>query len=277
MKSSPIHTSRGSRAIFFVPFAYFIATRLHGKSALASWIMIYPVPLLISVIAYSGEVPAQAGLMALALAIVATYTLYELGYMDNDTRTVRRETNPTERLSSVDKAFYEKWRWLIVASRLAIVVIACLAIERLADRNEPGLRAFYAGLLVLAAVFPAYNSIRGRTNLALQFLLVACRFCLPGMLLIDMNRAGYFSMMIVAFPLINLLERSGERRYRLAMLAPILKYKNLSRVLYYSIAVVGVSALGEVRMPAMVIFGYFLVYRLVSPALSRFVARRVDL
>lgn len=272
MTLSSTNASPRSRAIFFLPMAYFVSTRLEGRAAVASWVMIYPVPLLISVWTVSGHRVDPAGLVALLLAMLATYTLYELGYMDNDTRTVRRESAPTERLRDDEKAFYERARWFIVTLRLVIAFGACFAITALVPANAGGKLIFSLGLLGILTVFPAYNSVRGRVNLPLHFVLVLCRFCLPGMVLVSSDHWTYFGLMIVAFPLINLMERAGEPRYGLPVFGPVLKYRHWSRVIYYlvatAIALVILSASGS-SITAAVTLGYFFVYRLLSPFILR--------
>ena len=238
--------------MFFVPLAYFMSTRLIGMPAIASWIMIYPVPIVVSTWAFNGTIDAPQ-LLALIIAMIGIYTLYELGYMDNDTRTVVTERAPTERLNDAEKTFYRRWQWMIALSRFAVVVVAFFVIGKLVRENQTGNWFYLAGLVTILLAFPVYNSLRGRVNLPLHFILVACRFCMPGLILITSHQLQYVIVMIAAFPVINLLERCGEPRYRFAHLAPILGRRNRSRVIYYLMVFQECSSGSEIylfQMPA---------------------------
>lgn len=269
MSSSPMTARQRSRAVFYLPFVYFISTRLGGKAAILSWIMIYPVALLVSV---APDLGGANALPAMLLAMLATYSLYELGYMDNDTRTVRGEISPTERLDTGEKDYFGRMGWLIFAVRLVVVVAACSSIAALSCGTPDGRMAFFAGLGVIAIVFPLYNSLRGRANLPLHFVLVVCRFCLPGMVVTTHGFAEYLGMTVAAFPFINLLERAGESRYGLSLFAPLLTFKARVRVIYYLILTAAATAIWistDDGGAALILMVYFLVYRLVSPMIFK--------
>lgn len=258
------------RRIFLVPLAYLLGTRLANKRAVASFIAIYPLPIALSVWVYTGS-GEPADWLALAMAMLAFYGVYELGYMDNDTRTVRSEVAPTERLSDDEKNFYARARWWIAVLRLAFVAAACVSIELLLEGSYSR-TLLLMGLMVILVVFPVYNSVRGTTGLPLHLLLTSARFCMPGMVLVPFAHADYFFVMWLAFPFVNLLERAGEPRYGLPFFAPFLSKRDLVRVVYY--AVMFSSALGFWLIYggnplALVVFGWFLLVRLVALGLAR--------
>lgn len=261
--------------MFFAPAGYFIRTRLDGGPAVISWLMIYPVPIALSVVVTVGA-PDPGQSLALLLAMLVTYALYEVGYMDNDTRTVRHESAPTDRLDDREKAFFAR-RWPgILAVRLGFVVGGCAAIWMLEGYLHRGILTFYLGLIAIAVIFPLYNSVRGRVNLPLHFVLVTCRFCLPGLVLVPSGLPAYLAMMVVAFPMINLLERSGEARYRLPAFSPILEQRTLSRIVYYLVAMVIATLLwitGRTGVAPTIMFGYFLGWRVASPGALALFAR----
>lgn len=255
-------------AKFFIPLAYFLSTRVEGRAGLVSWMMIYPIAIIASVCFMQSRLPRVDELLALIVAMLATYTLYELGYMSNDTRTVKFEALPTERLSDAEKAFYEANRRLIVGIRLVFVIAMCGVIGLMAGDNPTGLAWYLSGLTVIAVVFPVYNSTRGSINLPLHLILVTCRFCLPGMTAVASNHMDYLFVMFLAFPLINLLERSGEARYGFPWLHALLLRRNHVRVLYYGLMAV-VALLADASVAAVSVFAYFLACRLIALGVSR--------
>jgi hypothetical protein len=261
--------------VFLMPVAYFMATRMADRYAVISWIMIYPVPVLLSAYLF-GDVSTPASWFAVVLAMIAMYAVYELGYMDNDARTVKIEREPTERLSTQDKAVYEKWRKAIIALRTVFVAGVVVGISQLIPLNVAGEASYVIGLFIVALVFSFYNSSRGRTNLPQHFLLVICRFTLPGMVVVSTGLLQYWVVMLLAFPVINLLERGGEARYRIGLLQPVNRYRNQARVGYYLlcglVAFVGWTA-HLVRVEVVWMFAYFLAYRSAAP-LAAFALRR---
>lgn len=258
------------RRIFLVPLAYLLGTRLVNKRAVASFLAIYPLPIVLSVWVYPGR-GELVDWLALAMAMLAFYGVYELGYMDNDTRTVRGEATPTERLSDDEKNFYSRARWWIVVLRLAFVAAACVSIELLLEGSYSR-TALLTGLTVIMVVFPVYNSVRGVAGLPLHLLLTSARFCVPGMVLVPFGLVDYFFVMWLAFPFVNLLERAGEPRYGLSWFAPFLRKRDAVRVMYYAVTFSGALGFWFIfggNPLALVVFGWFLLVRLVALGLAR--------
>jgi len=48
------------------------------------------------------------------------YTVYEIGYIANDTETIKHETNPAMRLTANELAYYERHKHLIYGFRLML-------------------------------------------------------------------------------------------------------------------------------------------------------------
>ncbi|MDZ7685327.1 MAG: hypothetical protein U5O39_10295 [Gammaproteobacteria bacterium] len=179
------------------------------------------MPIMLSVVLVAGSAPDPLTILQIALAMLATYGVYELGYMDNDTRTVGLEVAPTQRVSDDEKRWFFAHRWFLIGLRGIIVGAAVLAIAWVSSGSA--LLIFCTGLVAMGAAFIAYNSSRGVVNVPLHLILVTARFCLPGTLLFP--EAGYMLTMFIAFPLINSLERAGEDRYRLTLLASVARHR----------------------------------------------------
>lgn len=255
-----------------MPLAYFSVTRLAGLPAFASWIMIYPVPVLLSLLLLTPDLIYLSDVIATLLAMLAVYSIYELGYMDNDSRTVALESEPTERLTAQDKAFWRRWRLLVILVRGLFTLLSVVMIGVLVQGNPAGTAWYLLGLAGISVVFPIYNSTRGRINLPLHFLLVTCRFAAPGMILVQWDRPAYLLVMALAFPLPNLLERAGEARYGLAPFAPLLRQRHIFRIGWYgALTLLAMLAwqFGRIGGGVVAFFGYWLAYRVIAPLLVR--------
>ncbi|MCB1692431.1 MAG: hypothetical protein KDI19_06665 [Pseudomonadales bacterium] len=263
------------RRIFLVPMAYFFATRLSGVFAAVSWIAIYPLAIAVSAVLYVSPFDLESWL-GVVLAMLAVYSLYELGYMDNDTRTVARESSPTERLTDTEKRFFLRYRWRIVVFRLVFVAALLVCIRLLVPYNVGGFYGLLAGLGAIAVGFVLYNSTRGRLNLPLHGLLVGARFCTPGLIVVPAGRWEYLTLMLVAFPLPNLVERAGEGRYDIQPLARVAAHRDGFRVIYYSLALFAAAALfyeSRIGILSLIVLAWFFLVRLAGFVASRLGAR----
>jgi hypothetical protein len=236
-------------------------------SSRISWIFIYPLPIILSAWLFRIDPITPDEMLAIALAMLGLYALYELGYMDNDTRTVLVEQSPTERLSDGEKQFFADRFWVIRGLRLLFIAVCVLAVVWLVEGNRAGKLGYIAALLVIALVFPLYNTFRGKACLPLHFLLVVCRFSAPGMVLVDWGHLHYLVTMTLLFPLINLVERSGEPRYGLSEMLVFYERRDVFRVFYYAVLVAlgGVAwKVGWLDLAPVLLFTWFLVYRTIS-------------
>ncbi|HII3244877.1 TPA: hypothetical protein ACY3HP_001280, partial [Enterobacter kobei] len=75
----------------YIPFSYLLLTRIKTKHERISWFIIYPAFLITATLLFNGD------LLNFMLTFCMTMSLYEIGYLDNDFRTIKKEKNPTLR------------------------------------------------------------------------------------------------------------------------------------------------------------------------------------
>jgi len=254
---------------YFIPFAYFISSRLKTPDRILSWIIIYPVSLLLAYVTFAHQVSAEALLTMLA-GMAAIYTVYELGYLANDSFTVKSEVEPTLRLTAQQQVWIEAHWNLILTSRLSLtlVIIACLL-----PSQPDGLVVFCCSILLVAITFYFYNRTRGAISIPLHFILVVCRFSGPCMLV--MPEIGFLAFTIVAFPLINLMERAAEPRYKLTWAQQLIfSNQGSGRWLYYlimSLVWAGLTLGLEMELETVSLLVFLFLYRLISPLIVKHV------
>lgn len=243
---------------FFIPFFYFYHSRLRTLIKTVSWFFIYIIPIFI--LAFSNGIVSLNELAFLFLFIIGIYNLYEIGYINNDCETIKKENNPTLRLSKSEMHYYNKKKLLIYSVRVLISLIIGMLLSLNEKISIHYLVISYVGLLI---TFVLYNHIRSIANLPIHFLLVLFRFSSFSLVF----NLGYecFMFSILIFPLINLIERSGEIRFKLTFFQKgIFLNRNLFRVLYYFILTLGLyffNIYGGVLYTAI----YMLSYRITSP------------
>tara|TARA_R110002072_G_scaffold13418_7_gene56201 strand:+ start:35897 stop:36682 length:786 start_codon:yes stop_codon:yes gene_type:complete len=250
-----------NRWMFYIPLAYFFGTRVVTAKARISWCMIYPVPLLLIVFAF-GQGFDLEDLVQLILASVCTYTIYELGYIQNDTVTIRSEAQPNLRLGELELEYVSDY-WLVML--LVRLMIAGLLLSSL--YSAPGFLLYLLSLLILGTVFQIYNRQRGPMNALLHPVLVTARFCGPLMLLLPDLTVFCYGLLV--FPVLNGLERAREPRYGLTRLERIWFANSGSGRWGYYLVVLAAWLLLCVTLDLSLLTGlplfYMFVYRLGSP------------
>ena len=206
--------------IFYLPFTYFYFTRLKTPSKGFGWFFSYVIPIVIGTNCISVD-----QLSLVIILIVAIYTVYEYGYIYNDSFTIKKETNPTLRLEN-DQIQYARQNItkILVLRSFSSIFLHCII----------SLQYSIIPILILI-VYYLYNSCRSRLNLLLHFFLVTLRFCS-----IFLITSGFvpFLFSILLFPSLNLVERMSESRFSfggfIKRRSNIIEY----RVYYYSLLVI---------------------------------------
>lgn len=214
--------------IFFIPFLYYYCTRLKSVAKLTSWVIIYLIPLACSVYLISDDFHK---IQVVLLIILCSQNLYEIGYIQNDAETIKREENPTLRLDLSQLGFYEKNKKSIYFYRF----VFSLFLTAILYYHYACYYIIY--LWAIIPVFLLYNSLRNRWNLVLHFILVFFRYCLPVFIATENYKLSL--LMIFCFPLLNLLERASEKRFSFYAYRKYLDGKLSSfRVTYYMLTTV---------------------------------------
>ena len=164
------------------------------------------------------------------LTLIAAFTLYELGYIANDTIAIKHEEQPAIRLYPQNFAHFDKYRTWIYLVRFCYAAAALLFIPS---------HACQIAILAILPVFALYNRWRSRYNVLLYPFLVFSRY-IPFMLIYDFDWLATL-MLFVSFPLLNWLERFSMPRYRfpfMRILIPTEESKTSFRVWYYAVILV---------------------------------------
>ena len=232
-----------SNAVFYVPFVYFYQVRLGTVAKLLSWAVLYLFPTLYysAMLAFaSGQhtVDKVTFLAGYVLLLLATFTLYETGYILNDCVAIRRETEPTIRLYDYNFEFFRHRYRSILSIRLCIIIVALASFALLFGISSNTLITIGAVMMV-GIIFFIYNDMRSLWNVALYPLLVFSRyivFLIP--YLCSMADANSVILLFLVFPLPNALERLSMPRHRFRVMRSLIPDENAktkTRIWYYLI------------------------------------------
>lgn len=240
---------------FSITFLYFFRTRLKTKIKFLSWCLIYTIPLLFISYSYAD----MYGIFIALLNITLIYTAYEIGYIFNDTYTIKKEVNPTLRLSLEERKYCEDKIFLILLTRTTTGV-SILFILYLLNFNY--IYSLAVVSLVLLTYF-FYNSIRNIGNLPLHFILVNLRYTAIVVPFLD-SFIDIF-VVILLFPIINLIERSSEPRFKLLKLKNFLiANKSSGRYIYYLVLTVFLYMMFGIEYKLLWVSFYYFSFRFLS-------------
>lgn len=194
--------------MYLFPYSYGFATRAPTGYDKLSFLALWVLPLYFV---------CRAPLVPFLLAASAQYALYELGYLQNDFVTTRREATPTFRLSADKRAAVQPVRILCARFVFFIVCLALLFFLSWGVKLHP--MRFLLALGALALFFAAHNTLRSCANILTYFLLCATKYLALPLLFLPMSQALYaFSALFLAFVLPRSIEHAAKPRYGIAAL-----------------------------------------------------------
>lgn len=169
-------------------------------------------------------------LLCYFLSVMLVYNYYEIGYIQNDTETIKKENNPTLRLTMIQLQYYKSHFILIYSSRIFWGILLSLLLYLLSD----SVSYFICSSILLLLLYQVYNNVRNRFTLFLHFLLVIIRYW--AIILYFPISLSFMCYLLLLFPVLNLLERSSESRFHIPYISYLIADRNdipLFRVKYY--------------------------------------------
>lgn len=251
---------------FYIPFSYAISTRLLSisKFALITWLMEYLVPLS-TILLFIRPVNWHLFLVGL----VAVYNLYEIGYIQNDCETIKKENEPTKRLSHENLTYYERNKWVVYFIRGVIAVFISFVIYKYFVVSDVKVKLFL--LWVILPIYCVYNSYRTKWSFFLITMLTSWRYMMP-MILSTYNVSFILVLYLyILYPFPTFLQQCVLGKFGVTIKI-VKKYiisdfskRYLFRVKYYTLLVIIVSVLilfGFIPNWIIIVPVYYLVMRL---------------
>jgi hypothetical protein len=203
------------------------------------------------------------------LAKVAFIAVYEIGYIENDTVTIKKESTPNMRLYAKDYAFFEHHYNRVILSRVGAVVLALVGLWGLSALLNVTLYLFPFVLTLLAAraIFAAHNTIRNRFNVVTFAGLSILKYSALLFLFVPLSQiATPFVLAVTIFPLLRTTEHACRERYGFVWLQRVVGDLDAFRVKYYSTLLVlallfYVWVPNELFFSALLMHLYYLLYR----------------
>ena len=253
--------------IFVVPIWYTLKTRFIKRSSkgFLFWASEYLFPVVLTMLCMDLR---EINALYAFLAVLSVYCFYELGYIQNDCETIKKESNPTLRLEKDELAVYEKFKPLIYILRFLYVLAFIIYYY------TQGLSfGCLAVLILILPLYLVYNTVRGKICDYLISFLTAYRYCMPLVLykngLIDSVAIAYIVMAYIfpTFLQYCVREKNGPPSMIALKIVGPYKYRDVFRIKYYSfffvLSLIAVFA-GWLPVQYLSVALYFLVFRIAT-------------
>lgn len=189
--------------IFFIPLYYSIQTRFLRRSnwGVIVWITEFLIPVMLAMLILD---IGHFNILHAIILIGTIYNFYEIGYIQNDCETIKKENKPTQRLSQYQLNYYESYKYWIYFVRLLIgLFLSWYSFLHIASWF------MLLAMWLIIPYFMLYNYLRGRINLYLILPLTAYRYCCP--LLLYGYSYGYpmwiiMMVLFVSYPIPTFIE-----------------------------------------------------------------------
>ena len=208
------------------------------------------------------------------LSVVCVYCFYEIGYIQNDCETIKKEENPTLRLSEDELKIYERNKWNIYMTRGVLGILFSMYYI------QQGIPSCIL-LPVLWGIIPLYllyNSMRNRLNQYLVLFLMVYRYGVPFFLYTHFNWNCYLLLLIIiSYPIPTFIQICAkEKRGRCEKWALFFvgsyNKRELFRLKFYLLLIVGVGVLAflnQVHLYYVILPIYFFLFRIGSYSMRK--------
>jgi hypothetical protein len=197
--------------IFYLPFLYLISTRLAKPGRLFSYVFLLIIlPVCFALINY--PFISLRYILNLLIGLLIIHNFYEIGYIQNDTETIKFELNPTLRLSQKSLKYYYNNKFKIYFLRIMIFLMLVVLLLS-TNFSVISTLLFTSISLLIPIIFIIYNFIRNKLNLILHLILNVLKFTSIQFIVLDYFDEFTFAISILAYPLINFIDRSAHPRF----------------------------------------------------------------
>ena len=192
--------------MFFIPFVFTKKTRYNSANKIAVYFITYLIPLfMISFLqSYPQNLTSVSFYLSFFLALVSYVNLYEAGYIYNECETIKKEKNPTKRLTDFQLEFYEKHKAIIYAERF--IVSIALNLLLLFFISKKSVFFFSAAELATLFIYYVYNSVRGKFTQLVYFFLSVMKY--SSLIFINSEKLSLsvFIAAVFVFPVVRTME-----------------------------------------------------------------------
>jgi hypothetical protein len=220
---------------FYIPFVYLIHSRLKTKFQLISWQIIFIIPQLLITYHFL-EIRSNIFIHFFLISQIIFFSIYEIGYIENDIVTTRKEKNPTIRLNRINTKYVIKnySRLIFIRYYIVLCLVFLLFFLDKISSYDLNLYTFVGSLLLTRLIFSLHNHIRNRFNILTFFLLSFLKYSFPIVLFIQFdNMTSPLLLSLMIFPILRTIELLTLKRFNFKNLSKLIGNIDIFRIVYY--------------------------------------------
>lgn len=255
---------------FIFPFYYTFHSRCKKASEKISYIFSNLIPIVIVYFLYGRENSFHTIYKDFILIIFSIFSFiefYEIGYILNDVFTIKKEKNPTLRLTEEENKYVENNIYRILFWKLLVSMSFYFFIYYLSKKLI--LMHYIVTSILTLFVFYVHNNFRNnKVTFLTFFLLSVLRFSSPVLILINRHKIlTVILIFIITNSLIRNFEQIGYKKYFIKNIN-IYKIKDKFRVYYYLSLLLLINILSFIFHINIVKINYILLYMLTYRVLT---------
>lgn len=191
--------------MFFVPFLFTIKTHYNSKNKIFVYFITYIVPLfLLSFLQNFPDVQNFSFYASFLIGLVSYVNIYEVGYIYNECETIKKENNPTKRLSQNPLDFYENHKFLIYTEHFVLTMVLNLTLLQFVSQKSVVL--FSVAEIISLLIFIIYNNVRGKVTQFVYFFLSFAKYASIIFIHSENLSVSVFLAAVFIFPIVRTLE-----------------------------------------------------------------------
>jgi hypothetical protein len=257
------HSCKMMNCFFYIPYLYTNKAKLGKRGRLLSYFLILVVPPAYFAVVLQSSISWQ-NLLYVFLGTIIVQNIYEIGYIQNDTETIKRDPTPTLRLDNDSLIYYERNKFAIYASRVLWMFFLDFLILLSSGFSHDIIIFLIVSTLILP-IFLIYNSIRNFWNLILHFVMTILKYTSVQFLFMSSFKPGIFVLSLFAYPIMNLFDRAATPRFFKKLSDYYIPRTAMCRMIYYSIFFLISGVLfffNMVNFLSLCIVAFYFIYRL---------------
>lgn len=205
-----------------MPGCYTLFKRMTTSNKRQGLLCYHIVPILY--LYFLGHSWSIVSLLSCCLFVIAFYSQYEIGYIYNDTETIKLEYSPSDRLDEGEIQYYEGHKTGIYLNHILSFVVGFALLWLLGEQEEFLIYSFCV-MIAEISIFLGYNNVRGKKSLPLFFLLELFKY-LPFVWLFHANHiVAEIIIISLIYAVPNTIERLSFKRYGIDSMIKLLPSK----------------------------------------------------
>lgn len=263
---------------YAIPLYYTYKSRMKTNLQKVAYIFTYIIPVVLMGLLNSTKFLIIEDVLKIILSILICMEIYEIGYILNDTISIKKEKNPTLRLEENEIKYIQKNINKVLILKFIVTTVLYIILKLIFNLS---LIKYIIVVILILGVYYIHNNFRNnKVTYITFFCLSTLRFFTPNYLLAHSNNEilNLLLSTVLLFSLIRNFEEIGHKKYYIKNIN-IHKIRHGFRVGYYLIVLLVVTTLQNLNYNLKnieLLIYYLLIYRLSIYILLKIKGRKND-